>query len=69
MLLEYFSITLDDKGHLETLPIILKGYIPNMDKLPGFLLRLGIEVFFIITIILRIIIIQKKKKKKKKKFK
>ncbi|KAL6612689.1 DNA mismatch repair protein MutL [Neocallimastix sp. 'constans'] len=43
MLLEYFSITLDDKGHLETLPIILKGYIPNMDKLPGFLLRLGIE--------------------------
>jgi len=43
MLLEYFSITIDQKGNLETLPIILKGYIPNMDKLPGFLLRLGIE--------------------------
>ncbi|ORX79020.1 hypothetical protein BCR32DRAFT_234585 [Anaeromyces robustus] len=43
MLLEYFSITIDQKGNLETLPILLKGYIPNMDKLPGFLLRLGIE--------------------------
>ncbi|OUM62105.1 hypothetical protein PIROE2DRAFT_29196, partial [Piromyces sp. E2] len=43
MLLEYFSITIDSKGYLETLPILLKGYNPNMDKLPGFLLRLGIE--------------------------
>ena len=51
MLLEYFSITIDSKGNLETLPIILKGYIPNMDKLPGFLLRLGIEVKKIVNFI------------------
>ncbi|RIA81792.1 DNA mismatch repair protein Mlh1 [Glomus cerebriforme] len=44
MLLEYFSITITENGELATLPLMLKGYAPNLDKLPTFLLRLGTEV-------------------------
>ncbi|RUP45479.1 DNA mismatch repair protein Mlh1-like protein [Jimgerdemannia flammicorona] len=44
MLLEYFSIRISDEGNLLSLPMILKGYVPNLDKLPMFLLRLGSEV-------------------------
>ncbi|RHZ47622.1 hypothetical protein Glove_575g44 [Diversispora epigaea] len=44
MLLEYFSLTINESGELITLPLILKGYAPNLDKLPTFLLRLGTEV-------------------------
>ncbi|CAG8512065.1 17096_t:CDS:10 [Acaulospora colombiana] len=44
MLLEYFSLTISERGELVTLPLILKGYAPNLDKLPTFLLRLGSEV-------------------------
>lgn len=44
MLVEYFSMSVSEQGVLETLPLMLKGYIPNLDKLPGFLLRLGTEV-------------------------
>ena len=41
MLAEYFSIHVSDDGHLETIPLLLKGYLPCMAKLPTFLLRLG----------------------------
>ncbi|CAG8480636.1 7962_t:CDS:10 [Ambispora leptoticha] len=44
MLQEYFAITISEKGELTTLPLMLKGYAPNMDKLPTFLLHLGTEV-------------------------
>ncbi|CAG8656403.1 16383_t:CDS:10, partial [Acaulospora morrowiae] len=44
MLLEYFSLSINEQGELLTLPLILKGYAPNLDKLPTFLLRLGSEV-------------------------
>ncbi|EXX72706.1 mismatch repair ATPase MLH1 [Rhizophagus irregularis DAOM 197198w] len=44
MLLEYFSMTITENGELATLPLMLKGYAPNLDKLPTFLLRLGTEV-------------------------
>lgn len=44
MLLEYFSMEITTDGNLVTLPLILRGYIPSMDKLPLFLLRLGTEV-------------------------
>ncbi|CAG8519047.1 7645_t:CDS:10 [Paraglomus brasilianum] len=44
MLLEYFSITITEDGQLVTLPLLLKNYVPKMDKLPSFLLRLGTEV-------------------------
>jgi DNA mismatch repair protein MLH1 len=44
MLLEYFSMEISQGGQLVSLPLILRGYIPSMDKLPLFLLRLGTEV-------------------------
>lgn len=44
LLLEYFSLEVDAEGQLLSLPVILKGYLPNLDNLPMFLLRLGSEV-------------------------
>jgi DNA mismatch repair protein MLH1 len=41
MLQEYFSLQITDDGQLEALPLMLKGYLPCMAKLPTFLLRLG----------------------------
>jgi len=44
MLSEYFSMKINDEGGLETLPLLLKEYTPDLDKLPLFLMRLGPEV-------------------------
>ncbi|KAL2821637.1 DNA mismatch repair protein Mlh1 [Aspergillus granulosus] len=41
MLNEYFSIEISEHGHLLTIPLLLKGYLPSLGKLPRFLLRLG----------------------------
>ena len=41
MLREYFSLQISDAGELEAIPLMLKGYMPCMAKLPTFLLRLG----------------------------
>ncbi|KAJ5587318.1 uncharacterized protein N7459_003083 [Penicillium hispanicum] len=41
MLDEYFSMKISEEGHLLTIPLLLKGYIPSLAKLPRFLLRLG----------------------------
>ncbi|KAK4941767.1 DNA mismatch repair protein Mlh1 [Elasticomyces elasticus] len=41
MLSEYFSIEISEEGLLEAIPLLLKGYMPCMAKLPTFLLRLG----------------------------
>jgi DNA mismatch repair protein MLH1 len=41
MLREYFSIEISEAGELEAIPLMLKGYMPCMAKLPTFLLRLG----------------------------
>jgi DNA mismatch repair protein MLH1 len=41
MLSEYFSINISENGKLETIPLLLRGYIPSLAKLPRFLLRLG----------------------------
>lgn len=41
MLDEYFSIKISDEGELLTIPLLLKGYVPSLAKLPLFLLRLG----------------------------
>ena len=42
MLAEYFSFELSADGtQLLALPLLLKGYLPVMEKLPRFLLRLG----------------------------
>lgn len=44
MLKEYFSISINEKGELESLPLLLPDYTPNLDKLPLFLMRLGPQV-------------------------
>ena len=41
MLREYFSIEINEAGELEAIPLMLRGYMPCMAKLPTFLLRLG----------------------------
>ncbi|KAJ5802985.1 uncharacterized protein N7503_005435 [Penicillium pulvis] len=41
MLDEYFSIKISEDGKLLTIPLLLKGYVPSLAKLPRFLLRLG----------------------------
>ncbi|KAI9352816.1 DNA mismatch repair protein Mlh1-like protein [Obelidium mucronatum] len=43
MLQEYFSMVVLDDGTLLSLPVLLKGYEPNLGKLPLFLIRLGTE--------------------------
>ncbi|EIW67366.1 hypothetical protein TREMEDRAFT_69817 [Tremella mesenterica DSM 1558] len=44
MIDEYFSLRISEDGEVETLPMILKGYTPNLDRLPHFLLCLGTRV-------------------------
>ncbi len=44
MLLEYFSFEVSESGDLLSIPLLLKGYIPSLAKLPRFLLRLGPHV-------------------------
>ncbi|KAF9405972.1 DNA mismatch repair protein [Podila epigama] len=44
MLREYFSICITEEGLLTAIPMLLKGYIPNMEKLADLLWRLGSEV-------------------------
>ncbi|KAJ5159969.1 MutL protein [Penicillium canariense] len=41
MLDEYFSMKVSEAGELLTIPLLLKGYVPSLGKLPRFLLRLG----------------------------
>ncbi|KAJ5893555.1 hypothetical protein N7495_005246 [Penicillium taxi] len=41
MLDEYFSLKVSADGELLTIPLLLKGYVPSLAKLPRFLLRLG----------------------------
>ncbi|KAF2754632.1 DNA mismatch repair protein MutL [Pseudovirgaria hyperparasitica] len=44
MLVEYFSLDISETGDLSTIPLLVKGYVPCMAKLPQFLLRLGPHV-------------------------
>ncbi|PIL27589.1 hypothetical protein GSI_10740 [Ganoderma sinense ZZ0214-1] len=44
MLQEYFSLGISEDGLVETLPMLLRDYTPNLDKLPLFLMRLGPQV-------------------------
>jgi len=41
MLADYFSLTISDDGLVVSLPLLLRDYIPNLDNLPSFLMRLG----------------------------
>ncbi|ESK91760.1 dna mismatch repair protein [Moniliophthora roreri MCA 2997] len=44
MLVEYFSLDISSDGLLTSLPLLLRDYTPNLDKLPEFLMRLGPQV-------------------------
>ena len=44
MIDEYFSISITPEGRLESISMLLKGYTPNLDRLPHFLLCLGTRV-------------------------
>lgn len=44
MLMEYFSLEISEEGMVEALPLLVKGYTPCMQKMPGFLLKLGPKV-------------------------
>lgn len=44
MLEEYFSFTLTPNGELASLPLLLRGYTPDLARLPLFLMRLGPQV-------------------------
>ncbi|KAK6434759.1 DNA mismatch repair protein Mlh1 [Oleoguttula sp. CCFEE 5521] len=44
MLMEYFTIEISEQGELLTMPLMVKGYLPSIAKLPNFLLRLGPHV-------------------------
>lgn len=44
MLVEYFAMDISEDGLLLGMPLLLKRYLPNMAKLPNFLLRLGPHV-------------------------
>ncbi|KAI9821787.1 MAG: DNA mismatch repair protein [Pycnora praestabilis] len=47
MLREYFSLEISAAGDLVGIPLLLKGYMPSLAKLPRFLLRLGPHVNWI----------------------
>ena len=44
MLAEYFKLDFAEDGMLHTLPLLMKGYMPSIAKLPTFLVRLGPHV-------------------------
>ncbi|KAJ3969111.1 histidine kinase-like ATPase [Lentinula raphanica] len=44
MLSEYFSLNTSEDGLVQSLPLLLRDYTPNLDKLPLFLMRLGPQV-------------------------
>ncbi|KAI0088835.1 DNA binding protein [Irpex rosettiformis] len=44
MLQDYFLLEITEGGLVKSLPLLLKGYTPNLDKLPLFLMRLGPQV-------------------------
>lgn len=44
MLLEYFSFEISEEAEILSIPLLLKGYVPSITKLPRFLLRLGPHV-------------------------
>jgi DNA mismatch repair protein MLH1 len=44
MLADYFSLTITEDGLVESIPLLLRDYVPNLDNLPSFLMRLGPQV-------------------------
>ncbi|XP_044531474.1 DNA mismatch repair protein Mlh1 [Gracilinanus agilis] len=44
MLADYFSLEIDEEGNLTGLPLLLDNYVPPLEGLPMFVLRLATEV-------------------------
>ncbi|XP_048384844.1 DNA mismatch repair protein Mlh1 isoform X2 [Stegostoma tigrinum] len=44
MLQDYFSLGIDEEGNLTGLPLLLENYVPALEGLPMFILRLATEV-------------------------
>ncbi|XP_012672471.1 DNA mismatch repair protein Mlh1 [Clupea harengus] len=44
MLEDYFSLEIDEEGNLTGLPLLMDNYVPAMEGLPMFILRLATEV-------------------------
>jgi DNA mismatch repair protein MLH1 len=41
---EYFNMDISEKGVVESIPLLLRRYTPDLDRLPLFLMRLGPQV-------------------------
>ncbi|KAI3632828.1 hypothetical protein MIR68_008903 [Amoeboaphelidium protococcarum] len=46
MFQDYFAIAITEDGSLKHIPLLIKNYIPNLAKLPLFILRLASEVTY-----------------------
>ena len=44
MLSDYFSLEIDSDGNMCTIPMLLDGYVPDLNRLPFFIMRLVTEV-------------------------
>jgi len=44
MLREYFSLGMTIEGTVDSLPLLIPDFTPNLDKLPLFFMRLGPQV-------------------------
>lgn len=44
MLREYFSLGITTEGMVDSLPVLISDFTPNLDKLPLFFMRLGPQV-------------------------
>jgi DNA mismatch repair protein MLH1 len=44
MLAEYFSLNISESGLVQSIPLLLRDFVPNLDYLPMFLMRLGPQV-------------------------
>lgn len=44
MLADYFSLEIDEEGNLTGLPLLIDNYVPPLEGLPIFILRLATEV-------------------------
>ena len=47
MLREYFSLSITTEGMVDSLPVLIPDFTPNLDKLPLFFMRLGPQVSFV----------------------
>lgn len=56
MLKDYFLLEITDDGLVASLPLLLKGYVPNIDKLPLFLMRLGPQVTYMPSFELELVV-------------